>query len=103
MKSSPPVNTSVRNSDVKQLLLKIGNFTHSYESSKGTSSKALCFAKTIIAGGIQNAVAGHFRSESNRTLVRYDEDGGKLDVNLNSAYARGMSNTNASFMLCPKP
>ena len=106
MKSSPPVKYPlVRNSDVKQLLLKIGNFTHSYESSKGTSSKGAMFRKKrSLRAGYNNAVAESFLgSESNRTLVRYDEDGGKLDVNLNSAYARGMSNTNASFMLCPKP
>merc|ERR1711881_617690 len=35
MKSSPPVKYPVvGNSDVKQLLLKIGNFSHSYKSSK---------------------------------------------------------------------
>ena len=106
MKSSPPVEYPlVGDSDVKQLLLRIGNFTHSYETSKGTSSSgAMLRKKRSLRAGYKNAVAGSFLgSESNRTLVRYDDHGGKLDVNLNSVYARGMLNMNASFMLCPKP
>jgi len=106
MKSSPPAKYPLAgNSDVKQLLLKIGNFTHSYESSKGTSSPGVMLRKkrSLRAGDNKVISESLMGSESNRTLVRYNENGGKYDMNLKSAYTRGVLNTNASFMLCPKP
>jgi len=101
MKSSPPVKYPVvATSDVKQLLLKIGNFSHSYKSSKikhvGDNTVSLVNRKQALRARSRTSST----TGSNHTLVPYHKSKGTVD--LNTVFTQEIS-TNASFMLCPKP
>jgi hypothetical protein len=101
MKSSPPVKYPVvATSDVKQLLLKIGNFSHSYKISKikhvGDNTASLVNRKQALRARSRTSST----TRSNHTLVPYHKSNGTVD--LNTVFTQEIS-TNASFMLCPKP
>merc|ERR1711959_120754 len=110
MKSSPPVKYPVvGNSDVKQLLLKIGNFSHSYKSSKtkrinGNSGTAQIVNRkqALRARSSRSAATTAMSTNGSHTLVPYHKNmEGAMDVD--TVFTQNIMNTNASFMLCPKP
>merc|ERR1712178_464387 len=110
MKSSSPVKYPVvGNSDVKQLLLKIGNFSHSYKSSKtkhinGNSDTAQIVNRkqALRARSSRSAATTAMSTNGSHTLVPYHKNmEGAMDVD--TVFTQNIMNTNASFMLCPKP
>lgn len=103
MEASPSAKyPAVGNSDVKQLLLKIGNFSHTYKNSKIINR--ISSSNNIANGQRKQALRARSRDESTSatsTLIPYHKMNGTVDVN--TVFTQNMMNTNASFMLCPKP
>jgi len=103
MEASPSAKyPAVGNSDVKQLLLKIGTFSHTYKRSKIINR--ISSSNNIAAGKRKQALRARSRSEatsSTSTLIPYQKANGTVDVN--TVFTQNIMNTNASFMLCPKP